>query len=298
MNILCIGHSSYDISLPVDGYPIENTKYRLATKFECGGGPAANAAYLLAKWGINTYIASGMGNDQYAYRIKKEFEEIGLKTEFIELDDELGTSVSFIFINTQNGSRTLFNTATKYHELKNTNFDMNPDIIFLDGHDYNASIKALDKYPNAISIIDAGRVNDNLIDLCKKVDYVVSSKGFAETVSGLKINYSDSDSISGCYNELTKKFPTSTIVVTLEDKGALYMSNNEIKIMPGLNLSPRDTTGAGDIFHGAFTYAVAKKYSLEDTIRISNIAAGLSITKLGARTSIPTKEEVFNYGKK
>ena len=50
MKVLVIGHSSYDISCPVDDYPIENTKYRLDDSVMCGGGPAGNAAYALIKY--------------------------------------------------------------------------------------------------------------------------------------------------------------------------------------------------------------------------------------------------------
>ena len=51
MKVLCIGHSSWDITVPVDDYPTENVKYRFNEKYAAGGGPAGNAAYLLGKWG-------------------------------------------------------------------------------------------------------------------------------------------------------------------------------------------------------------------------------------------------------
>ena len=56
MNVLCIGHATYDVVIPVSDYPIENTKNRVDECLYCGGGPAANAAYLLSKWGVNTYF--------------------------------------------------------------------------------------------------------------------------------------------------------------------------------------------------------------------------------------------------
>ena len=74
MRTLVIGHSSYDISCPVDEYPIENTKYRLNSSVMCGGGPAGNAAYLLGKWGIETFYAGVLGSDDFGAKIKKEFE--------------------------------------------------------------------------------------------------------------------------------------------------------------------------------------------------------------------------------
>ena len=81
MKVLVIGHSSYDISCPVDQYPVENTKYRLDGCVMCGGGPAANAAFLLGKWGVETYYAGVVGSDDFGTKIKKEFETIGVKTE-------------------------------------------------------------------------------------------------------------------------------------------------------------------------------------------------------------------------
>ena len=85
------------------------------------------------------------------------------------------------------------------------------------------------------------------------------------------------------------------IIVTLEAKGALYKQNGQIKIMPSLKVKAVDSTGAGDIFHGAFTYAIANNYDLEQAIKISNIAGALSVTKIGSLASMPEKEAIGEY---
>ena len=89
MKILCIGHSSWDMTVPVDDYPIENTKYRFSEKYSAGGGPASNAAYLLGKWGIETVIATTIGSDDFGTKIKKEFQDIKVNTEYIETNYEM-----------------------------------------------------------------------------------------------------------------------------------------------------------------------------------------------------------------
>ena len=66
MKAVCVGHSTYDITLPMNEYPAENIKHRIDKHYECGGGPASNGAYLLAKWGIDTTIMSVLGEDYYA----------------------------------------------------------------------------------------------------------------------------------------------------------------------------------------------------------------------------------------
>lgn len=295
MKILCIGHSSWDMTVPVDDYPIENTKYRFSEKYSAGGGPASNAAYLLGKWGIETVIATTIGSDDFGTKIKKEFQDIKVNTEYIETNYEKETSFSFILINKKNGSRTVFNVATEHPALKKLNYDFTPDIIFTDGHDYGATQNAISKYQNAISVIDAGRITPELLELCKYIKYIVCSKGFAETVTGMKFDFNNPQSLVNVYTKLQNKYPNSNLTITLEEHGCLYTSGNEIKIMPGLKLTPVDTTGAGDIFHGAFTYGLANGFDMDKIVTFANIAAGLSVTKMGSRLSIPSLSEVMDY---
>ena len=295
MKILCIGHSSWDMTVPVDDYPIENTKYRFSEKYSAGGGPASNAAYLLGKWGIETVIATTIGSDDFGTKIKKEFQDIKVNTEYIETNYEKETSFSFILINKKNGSRTVFNVATEHPALKKLNYDFTPDIIFTDGHDYGTTQNAISKYQNAISVIDAGRITPELLELCKYIKYIVCSKGFAETVTGMKFDFNNPQSLVNIYTKLQNKYPNSNLTITLEEHGCLYTSGNEIKIMPGLKLTPVDTTGAGDIFHGAFTYGLANGFDMDKIVTFANIAAGLSVTKMGSRLSIPSLSEVMDY---
>lgn len=295
MKILCIGHSCWDITVPVDEYPVENTKHRFSEKLSSGGGPASNAAFLLGKWGMETVIASAVGSDDYGAKIKKEFQSINVNTDYIETNYDKDTSLSFVMINKKTGSRTVFNVATEHPALKKLTYDFEPSIILTDGHDYSASQNAISKFPNAITIIDAGRVTKELLELCKYIKYIVCSKGFAETVTNLKFDFNNPNSLVNIYNKLQDKYPNSVIVVTLEEKGCLYQVGNEIKIMPGLKVDAKDTTGAGDLFHGAFTYGIANNFDMEKVVTIANIAAGLSVTRLGSRLSTPSLSEVLDY---
>ena len=296
MKVLCIGHSSYDITVPVPEYPVENFKYRIENCLYAGGGPAANAAYLLGKWGIDTTFVGMIGYDTYGSSIKQEFKTVNVDTTFLETDYESKTSTSFIVINEQSGSRTVFNCANSHPQIKKFKFEINPDAILVDGHQFEASKFALTRYPNAISIIDAGRATKEVMDLCKLVKYLVCSKEFAETVSGIKIDYNDPKTLTNVYTDLQNKYKNSIIVVTLEDKGALYAFDKVIKILPSIKKEKiLDTTGAGDIFHGAFTYAIVNGYDLEKAIKISNITAGISTTRMGARLSIPELSEILEY---
>lgn len=294
MRVLCIGHASYDISCPVDKYPEENIKYRLNDVYEAGGGPACNGAYLLGKWGLETFFAGAVGADDYGNKIKKEMESVGVNISYLETSYDKNTSVSFILINKLNGSRTLFNVSKDYPQLRKYDFIDEPDVIYVDGHEYAATIAALNKFPNAISVIDAGRPTPEVLDICKHIKHIVCSLSFAETVTKVKADFNNPTTLVEMFAKLKQKYPNSNVVVTLEDKGALYNVGDQIKIMPGIKTEVKDTTGAGDIFHGAFVYGLACNYSLEKTITLANIAGGLSVAKYGGRLSIPSLTEVIS----
>jgi len=289
MRVLCIGHAAYDITVPMEAYPVENTKYRVNNTIECGGGPASNAAYLLGKWGIETYFAGVVGNDDYGKKIKKEFKDIGVDTTYLELDSKSRTTLSFIINNQKNGTRTVFTNKFKNKELSK-NIELTPDIILMDGEELNFSKKILKSNPDAISIMDAGRVNDNVVELAKLSDYVVCSKVFAEEYTNIRINIQDSDSMKSVFKKLFKDF--KNVVITLEEKGAIYQKDNKIKLMPSMKVKQLDSTGAGDIFHGAFVYGILNAFDIEKIIMMSNIAGALSVTKVGGRNSMPSLKEV------
>ena len=289
MKILCIGHAAYDITIPMCGFLEENTKLRIDTKFECGGGPACNAAYLLGKWGLDTCFVGTVGNDKYGNYIKKELEEVNVDTRYMRILDEYETTSSIIFANVEKGSRTIVSyRPTEAEKLKTLELDFEPSIILVDGHEYEISKNMIEKYKDAISIMDAGRVTEDNIKLAQMVDYLVCSKEFAEEIVGIKFidnNY------SYMFEKMKEKFNTN-IIITLEDVGCLYEYGEELRIMPSIEVKTIDSTGAGDIFHGAFTYGVAKSWDLETILRLANVTAGLSVTKIGSRNSIFELEEV------
>ena len=292
MKVLCIGHISYDITFPMEGFIKENTKNRVNERVECGGGPASNAAYLLGKYGVETYIMGLLGNDFYANKIMEEFKVVNVNTDYIEQNSNYSTTVSTIIANKTNGSRTILtykNNLVKY-PIKDIEFI--PDIIHLDGQEIEISNYMLDKYPNAISVIDAGRNTDEIIELSKRVNYLVCSKEFAENITNKKFDKNDLSTYSDIYTEMEKIFK-NTIVITLESDGSLARIDGKLKIIPSIKVKAIDSTGAGDLFHGAFVYCLTQKFNLEKSLIFSNIVGALSVTKIGGRFSVPNLDEVL-----
>ena len=295
MKILCLGQSAYDITIPTDGYPEENKKYKIQEVFECGGGSANNSAYLLAKWHDEVYLASPIGMDVYGKRIKEELESVGVNTKYIEEIEGVPTTKSYIINNKLNGSRTIVtNRSNRLHFSYDFDIDLEPDIILFDGNDFEMSINVINKYPNAIKIIDAGNLKDGIVEIAKRCDYIVCSNDFAKEYTGINFNYQNMLMIEEAYNKMENDF-NGKIIITLEYMGSLTKIDNEFKLVKSINVESVDSTGAGDIYHGAFTHFISQGYSLLDTMKYSNIAGALSVTKVGSKNSMPNLEDAINY---
>lgn len=293
MKVVCVGHSTFDTTLPMDFYPNENLKYRIDKHIECGGGPASNGAYLLAKWGMNTTMMSAVGDDYYGSQIIHEFEKVNVDTQYIEIHPGYMTPSSYIIANMSNGSRTIITSKKDPIRKLDHSGDIEADLILVDGEHPETAKRVLEANPNAISVLDAGRLTDDTKMLGKLVTYVVCSKTFAEEFADCKIDVSNQESLIYCYQKL-KAYFKNTIVITLEENGSFTMLE-QYTIIPSIKVKALDSTGAGDIFHGAFTYFIGNGYSLEDAIHYASITGGISVTRIGSRYSIPELEEVLGY---
>ena len=294
MKVVCVGHSTYDITLPVNEYPTENLKYRIDKKIECGGGPASNGAYLLAKWGMDTSILSIIGDDYYGEKIVNDFIKIGADTKYLERKKNHNTSSSYIIANMSNGTRTIITSKKIPIRRLEQSIDIKADLILIDGEHPDTAKEILVKNKDAISVLDAGRLNDDTKALGKMVTYLVCSKDFAEEFANSKIDYNNINTLIDIYEKLKSYFNTN-IIITLEDKGSFTKIDDKYEQIPSIKVTAIDSTGAGDIFHGAFTYFIGNKYPLRDAIRYASITGAISVTRIGSRYSIPDIKEVLDY---
>lgn len=90
-----------------------------------------------------------------------------------------------------------------------------------------------------------------------------------------------------------KQINRKQTVITLGSEGLLYEKNGILTHMPAFPVSAVDTNGAGDVFHGAFAYGLWKGMELEGILKLSSIAAAISVQTYGAHTSIPQLEAVL-----
>ncbi len=299
MKILCMGKITYDYSLPIDGFPIEGLKYDLKEKIESSGGEACNTSYALAKWNEEVYLSAAVGGDDLGNKIKKDLEEDGVKAHTVETVFESKTPISFILINKTNGNRTVFSICEKEPHVKKYEFDFLPEIIYLDGYEYTSGISVVNKYSNAITVLGANEFTKSNVELCKYARYIIASQNFAEQLTGIVADFNNPTTLLELYKKIAIKYSNSTVIIILNNHGAMYLDNNQIKVMPGLKVeNVKDSTGFSAIFNAAFLMGLSRKYEIEKIIRIASIAAGLSLSKIGVKESVPLFSDIASYYEK
>ncbi len=290
MDVLCVGHAAWDISLFLDGFPAENSKCEIRTMIECGGGPAANAAYLLTLWGVQCALAAAIGADLYGERIVQEFLAAGTDLSLLQRGPDGSTPVSVILVNQANGSRTIVNRKRTESgdslRLPPVGWKELPGVLLFDGHELEASLQALALFPKAQSILDAGSLREGTARLAKEVDYLVSSERFACQLSGLPDLATPENQARAL--AVLSEYNGKQVVITRGENSILYGANGQVEPFPTFPVRAIDTTAAGDIFHGAMAYGIWQHWPLVETLRLASAAAALSVTVRGGRTSIPS----------
>jgi len=293
LDVLCIGHAAYDVSMFVDEFPVENSKRETRVLLQSGGGPAANAACLLSSWGSHCAFAGLVGDDDYGRRIRDEFETAGTDASLLELQPGYDTPLSFILVNQKNGSRTIVNRKA---EMRSLNISaarlasLSPRMLVFDGHELPASLAALQAFPDAISILDAGSWREGTAKLAGLVDYLVTSEPFAMQAGGIS-DLGSEEARRACLRKLRERFDTITIV-TLGENGLIADDGSGFRHFPAYPAKAVDTTAAGDIFHGALVFALAGKMAFDESLRFAAMAASLSVRVAGGRASIPPLNQV------
>jgi sulfofructose kinase len=295
LEVLAIGTAAYDFSLFIKEFPGENSKAEVHDMIEGGGGPAANAAYLLSLWGARCGFAGLLGDDYYGGRIHAEFESVGTDLALTEMRTGHPTPVSFILVNTSTGSRTIINRKAQQSELElrpSQLAGLSPRVLLFDGHELQAAQAALGAFPQTASILDAGSLRPGTRELAGKVNYLVASERFALQATGLA-DLAGADQWQVCLRRLREGArPDAAIVVTLGERGLIFDAKGVCHHLPAYPAQPVDTTGAGDFFHGAFAYAILLGMPLELTLKLASLAAALSVKARGGRRSIPLLDAV------
>lgn len=283
IDVLCIGHASYDLVFSVAHHPDADEKTVADGLLGCGGGPAANAAVAIARLGYTAAFSGYLGNDVYGDAHDHELQAEGVDTRWL-VRGATATPLSVVLVK-PDGKRALINYKGATSALAAERIDFSgvtAKTALFDGHEAPLAAGFLAQTGGRIpTVLDAGSLHDGTAALLDQVDYLVASEKFARQYAGDE---------QAALSRLAELAPA--VVITLGERGLIWRRGAESGQLAAPPVVAIDSTGAGDAFHGAFAAAIAAGLSWPETLRYASVAGALCCTRLGARPGLPTTGEL------
>ncbi|MFC1707623.1 carbohydrate kinase family protein [Planctomycetota bacterium] len=286
VDVLCVGTTSFDLILSVPCHPQPDEKSFATSLLECGGGPAANAAVTVARLGYRAAFAGYLGDDLRGDQHLHELQREGVMTELVIRGTE-PTPVSVILVK-PDGTRTVVAYRGETPHLQAGCVDLgraDPKVILFDGHEPHISLPLIQQARRQAipTVLDAGSVHSGTRALAPLVQYLVCSERFA-------LDFTGETSEGRALERLSNDVPF--VVISLGERGLVWRAPDRSGRLPAFPIDAVDTTGAGDAFHGGFAVCVSEGMEWEYTLRYASATAALCCMHLGARTGIPTADDV------
>jgi len=293
-DVVGLGLNAMDTICVVDALPSPHAKVGIREMRVEPGGQVATAVATCTRFGLRGRYIGSVGDDLWGRRQLESLREESMDIEQVRIVEGATTQVAIIMLETGVGERTIL-----WHRDPRLNFPaeilqrdviLGGRILHLDGCDASAALQAA-RWAKAASIpvvIDIDEIYDESThELLRNVDYLVAAEDFARAVTG---SLSATDSVRA----LASRYGCRCAGITLGAQGAVFYSEGRMFSSGGFTVNVTDTTGAGDVFHGAFIYGLLQAWPLEQTASFANAAAALKCTQIGARRGIPSLAQVHS----
>ena len=290
------GLNAVDHLIVVPEYPAFDTKMRLLDHKQSAGGQTATAMVALRRLGLKTAYAGRFGSDaegKFGFQTLK-YDDVNV--DFAEVVEGARNQLAFIVIDARTGERTIIwdrddKLAYKPDEAP-AEFGAMGRVLHLDAHDPPACVRVAETARASGTIVsaDIDNVYEGLPELLPLIDILIGSKEFPRRVTGI------TDERSALV-ELKQRYGCAVTGMTIGADGAVVYCDGCFIGSQGFAAPGgcRDTTGAGDAFHGGFLYGLLTGADIEASLRLGNAVAAIKCSALGARTALPTGSELEEF---
>ncbi|RJT50950.1 sugar kinase [Rahnella variigena] len=292
IRIACVGITVMDRIYYVNELPAEGGKYVAEKYHEVGGGPAATAAVAAAKLGAEVDFIGRVGDDDTGNRLLAELGSLGVNTRYVRRIDQARSSQSAILVD-QHGERIIINypspdlpvCATWLQAIDFSQWD----VVLADvrWHDGAKQAFTLARQAGVLTVLDADVTPQDIADLVALSDHSAFSAPGLQRLTG------KTDAGAALINAQT--LTKGHVYVTQGGQGCLWLENGSLHHQPGFAVSVVDTTGAGDVFHGALAVSLAQGADCGEAVRFASGVAALKCTKPGGRAGIPDCDQTRSF---
>lgn len=292
-DVVCLGTCCWDTLGICEEWPQLDQKRPLLALEEQGGGPAATAAAAIARLGGRVAFIGRIGDDDYGRKIRGAFEQVGVDISWgLQVIPGARSQWAFCVAHKTTGLRAILWRPPATGNITAEELDLdratNTRVALVDTHHIAAAIALVTRCRELgiPTVADIERPGDHSRELLRLVDYPILPEDCA-------LDWTGEQSCEAAATALSQE-AKGAVVVTMGARGSLTCNlSGETIFQPAFEVSPVvDTTGAGDVYHGAFAYAIARNMALQQAMRFASATAALSCQALGGRAGLPTFDEV------
>ncbi|SYZ74719.1 putative Uncharacterized sugar kinase YihV [Candidatus Zixiibacteriota bacterium] len=288
---LGLGIAPIDILYQIGAFPKPGSKIDALDITIQGGGPIPTAMVTLSRLGMKAALLAAVGGDLFGQFVIDQLRREKVDTSHIIIKKK-PTAVACGWFEKGSGRRTIALNLKIKISPGDINLARLPHMkmIHLDGRDLNACMK-LARYAKKIKIpvvFDIGSIRNDVSPIFPLVDHLVCSSDYA-------LPFTQTKTILDSISRLRRLCP-GTIVVTAGIDGSIgYSRHDGLAFARAYKVKTVDTTGAGDVYHGAYIYGLLKNWPLEKRMQFASAAAALKCTRPGGRLGIPDLKQVKKF---
>jgi sulfofructose kinase len=289
-DVVGLGLNATDTVILIPHFPAYGGKVPFVGEMLIPGGQVASAMVCCARLGLRTRYIGTIGDDERGRVQMASLVESGVNIDHVQLRTSCANQSAYILIDQSTGERTVFWSRPDCLRIEPEEIEpemiTSASLLHIDGHDTLAVARAarIARENNIPVTVDVDTIYKDFEHVLPNVDYLITSSEFPERWTG------EPDPLKAL-QRLQDTYGMRVAAMTLGAYGALARTAGRYVYSPAFVVNCVDTTGAGDIFHGAFCYAVVRGMSIEESLEFSNAMAALNCTAMGARGGIATAEE-------
>ncbi len=299
-SIVVVGSSNMDMVVKTDHIPVPGETVLSGSFFMNPGGKGANQAVAVSRLGGEVIFISKLGNDVFGKQFAQLFANEGINTSYLLSDEELPSGVALITVD-KKGENSIVVASGANANLQITDLEQAREVIQhaaillvqletpMDVVEWVIEEAARHQVRVILNPAPANFLSEQLLT---RVDILTPNITEASMIAGVEVH--DMDSAAAAARLICNK-GVKNVVVTMGPEGALLCDNGTCSIIPSVKVETVDTTAAGDVFNGALAVALSEEKSLRDAVAFASQAAAISVTRLGAQTSIPHRNEVIAH---
>ena len=293
-DILGLGMSMMDTIQRIEEFPVTTGVTEVSESALMGGGPVPTALCSAARLGASAAILDRVGDDWRGELIQRDYEKFGVDTRFLELQAGRTSSLGIVLVRERDGERHIVFQRGNFDELVPEELPMELlkqcRFLHLNGRHWPAALKAAElvKEAGGVTSFDGGahRYEEKFEPLLEMIDLLIVARDFA-------CRLAKSEDHEEQLKQLLRR-GGEIVGITDGVRGSWFQTRGgEVFHQPAFCVPHVvDTTGCGDVFHGAFLFSRSRGDSWSSCARFASAAAAINATGLGGRGHLATYEEV------